>query len=33
MWQTRNKAWYANEKLGWGEYDGNISGDETFYTP
>ncbi len=33
MWDTLIRAWYANEKLAWGEYDGNIFGDETSYTP
>jgi hypothetical protein len=33
MWETLIRARYANEKLAWGEYDGNIFGDETSYTP
>jgi hypothetical protein len=31
MWETLSRARYANEKLAWD--DGNISSDETFYTP
>ncbi len=33
VWETLSRVWNVNEKLVCGEYDGNISSDETFYTP
>jgi len=31
-WETLSRAQFANEKLAWGDNDGDFE-DETFYTP
>jgi hypothetical protein len=32
VWGTLSRAWFVNEKLAWGDNDGD-SEDEMFYTP
>jgi len=33
VWEVLSKPQYVDEKLVWGESNGNVSSDEMFYTP